>query len=96
MAKKRKRRRFLAKMKKRLLIAVAAFIAVFAVLAGRLVYINLKKGDEYEQRVLAQQGYTSTTIPYRRGDILDANGTVLATSKKVYGIYSTAKKIKVK
>ncbi|MGN0152097.1 MAG: peptidoglycan D,D-transpeptidase FtsI family protein [Wujia sp.] len=93
MAKKRKRRRFLAKMKKRLLIAVAAFIAVFAVLAGRLVYINLKKGDEYEQRVLAQQGYTSTTIPYRRGDILDANGTVLATSKKVYNLILEPKNI---
>lgn len=93
MAKKKKNRRFLAKMKKRLLIAVGAFLAVFAVLIIRLVYINAKKGDEYEQQVLTQQGYTSKVIPYRRGDIIDANGTTLATTKKVYNLIMEPKNI---
>lgn len=93
MAKKKKNRRFLAKMKKRLLIAVGAFLAVFAVLIVRIVYINAKTGAEYEQQVLAQQGYTSKVIPYRRGDILDANGTTLATTKKVYNLIMEPKNI---
>lgn len=93
MAKKRKRRRFLAKMKKRLLIVVGAFLAVFAVLVGRLIYINIKSGAEYEQRILAQQSYTSTIIPYRRGDIIDANGVVLASSKKIYSLILEPKNI---
>lgn len=30
--------------------------------------------------------YASRTIPYRRGDIVDRNGTYLATSEKVYNL----------
>lgn len=93
MAKKRKKRHFLAKMKKRLLVVLGAFLAVFVVLAIRLIIINIKKGAEYEQQVLAQQSYSSTIIPYKRGDILDANGTVLATSEKVYNLILEPKNI---
>ncbi|MDD6327481.1 MAG: penicillin-binding protein 2 [Eubacteriales bacterium] len=93
MAQKRKGRRFLGIMKKKLLIAMYAILAVFVVLVGRLIYINITAGKEYEQKVLAQQGYTSTIIPYRRGDIYDTNGTVLATSKKVYNLVLEPKNI---
>ena len=34
--------------------------------------------------VLGHQDYESRTIPYRRGDIVDRNGSYLATSEKVY------------
>lgn len=93
MAKKHKKRHFLAKMKKRLLVVLGAFLAVFVVLAIRLILINVKNGAEYEQQVLTQQSYTSTIIPYKRGDILDANGTVLATSEKVYNMILEPKNI---
>ncbi len=93
MAKKKKNYRFLSRMKKRLLFAVTVFLAVFVVLIVRLIYINVKTGAEYEQQVLAQQGYESTVIPYRRGDIVDANGTILATSKKVYNLILEPKNI---
>ena len=36
--------------------------------------------------MLAQQDTNSTLLPYRRGDILDRNGTILATSEKVYNL----------
>ena len=80
-------------MKKRLLIAMGAFLAVFAVLIINLINITVSKGAKYEQNVLAQQGYSSTVIPYRRGDIIDANGTVLATTKKVYNLILEPKNI---
>ena len=35
---------------------------------------------------MAQQDTASTTLPYKRGDILDRNGTILATSEKVYNL----------
>lgn len=93
MAKKKKSHKFLSKMKKRLLVVIMAFSAVFVVLIGRLIYINVKEGAKYEQQVLAQQGYTSTVIPYRRGDILDSNGSTLATTKKVYNLILEPKNI---
>lgn len=80
-------------MKKRLLIAMGAFLAVFAVLIFNLIHITVSKGAKYEQNVLAQQGYSSTVIPYRRGDIIDANGTVLASTKKVYNLILEPKNI---
>lgn len=89
----KKNRKFLMRMKKRVWIAYALFMLCFVVLVIQLVRINVKSGKEYEQRVLAQQGYTSTTIPYKRGDILDANGSVLATSKKVYNLILEPKNI---
>ena len=52
----------------------------------RLAYINKTSGDKYTKRVLAQQDTNSTLLPYRRGDILDRNGTILATSEKVYNL----------
>lgn len=93
MTRNKKNRKFLIRMKKRVWIAFALFMLCFAVLVIQLVRINVKSGKEYEQRVLAQQGYTSTTIPYKRGDILDANGSVLATSKKVYNLILEPKNI---
>ncbi|MBP3621074.1 MAG: penicillin-binding protein 2 [Lachnospiraceae bacterium] len=93
MKKSKKNRKFLGRMKKRVLIAFVLFMACFVVLVVQLIRINVKSGKEYEQRVLAQQGYTSTTIPYKRGDILDSNGSVLATSEKMYNLILEPKNI---
>lgn len=93
MEQKRKGRRFLDSMKKKLLISMVIILAVFVVLIGKLIYITVTAGAEYEQKVLAQQGYTSKIIPAKRGDIYDINGTVLATSKKVYNVILEPKNI---
>ena len=50
------------------------------------MYINYTSGDKYEKKVLSMQSYDSVTIPYQRGDIIDRNGTVLATSVAVYNV----------
>ncbi len=92
-AKKKKPRPFATRMKNRLLFAFLAFIAVFAVLIIRLIMITVQSGAEYEQVVLAQQSNTSKVLPYRRGDILDANGTTLATTKKIYNLILEPKNI---
>ncbi|MDE7367270.1 MAG: penicillin-binding protein 2 [Lachnospiraceae bacterium] len=85
--KKRKvRKKFLHRMKIKLTGVFAIVLVGFIVVLCRLVYIEQVKGEEYEMRILSQQRYDSITIPYRRGDILDRNGTELATSTKVYNL----------
>ena len=61
-------------------------LLLFVVLSMRLIYINTKEGEEYERQILSQQKYDSVTIPYKRGDIVDTKGSVLATSEKVYNV----------
>lgn len=93
MAKVRKRKKFLARMQTKLLIISFVFTILFLILVGRIIYINVKDGDRYEKIVLSQQSYDSIEIPYRRGDILDRNGTQLATSEKVYNLILEPKNI---
>ncbi|MBE5931978.1 MAG: penicillin-binding protein 2 [Lachnospiraceae bacterium] len=95
MAKKRRKksRAFNQDMKNRLLFAFVAFLAVFLLLIVNLILINVRFGKEYEQVVLAQQGSNSSPIAYRRGDILDSNGTTLATTKKIYNLILEPKNI---
>lgn len=61
-------------------------LLLFVALSVRLIYINTEEGEEYERQILSQQRYDSVTIPYKRGDILDTKGSVLATSEKVYNV----------
>lgn len=96
MSKKRRKKKdlsFTQGMKNRLLFAFVAFMAIFLLLIVNLVLINVRFGKEYEQVVLAQQGSNSSPIPYRRGDILDSNGTTLATTKKIYNLILEPKNI---
>ncbi len=77
---------FLFRMKKKLMVLFGIVVACLIVLVGRLAYIEVKSGERYEKIVLSNQEYTSTTIPFRRGDIVDRKGTVLATSTDVYNV----------
>lgn len=69
-----------------MLLLFFLILAALCVLIGRILFIQIRDGDKYEKIVLAQQEYSSQTIPFRRGDILDCNGTILATSTDVYNV----------
>ncbi|MBO5657204.1 MAG: penicillin-binding protein 2, partial [Agathobacter sp.] len=73
-------------MRKKMLFMFLAMILLLCTLIGRLMYIQYTSGEKYEKKVLSMQSYDSTTIPFQRGDIVDRNGTVLATSVAVYNI----------
>lgn len=87
----KKRRKVSNKMQMKLVVLYSIVLLAFAVLTGRLIWIVRTNGTQYQKQVLAQQQYDSTVLPYRRGDILDANGTKLATSEKVYNLVIDAK-----
>lgn len=78
--------RFTNKMQKKLLVLFVMVLLVFAGLSARLFLINRDNGENYKRQVLSQRRYDSVTIPFKRGEILDANGTVLAISNKVYNV----------
>lgn len=87
--KRRKKKiptRFSRKMQKKLLIVFSLISVALIGLIGRLMYIEYTSGAKYEKIVLSQQEYDSSTIPYRRGDIVDTKGTILATSTDVYNV----------
>ncbi|WP_300774040.1 penicillin-binding protein 2 [uncultured Acetatifactor sp.] len=87
----RKVKKFSIKMQKKLVVLFILLLAMFIGLAVRLVWITRENETDYQKQVLSQQQYTSTAIPYRRGNILDVKGTRLATSEKVYNLVIDAK-----
>lgn len=92
-SKQRKTFKFLKYMQKKLIVV---FLLVFVLLGGlifRLMYIQRTSGEKYARVVLNQQSYDSSTIPFRRGDILDSKGTILATSQDVYNLIIDCKVI---
>lgn len=78
--------KFTIKMQKKLLVLFLFILAAFVGLSVQLFLINRDNGEEYKKRVLSHQEYDSTIIPFKRGEIVDANGTVLAVSNKVYNV----------
>ena len=73
-------------MKKKLVMLFGAIILAFVFLIGWITVINATKGEKYTKVVLDQQQYNNHTIPFKRGDIIDRNGTKLATSERVYNV----------
>lgn len=73
-------------MQKKLVGIFGIVVLAFALLVGRVTYINASNGEEYTKVVLDQQQYDSRVIPFKRGDIVDRNGTKLATSERVYNV----------
>ena len=78
-------------MHNKLYIVFGVLCILFVALIFRLMYIEYTSGEKYEKIVLSQQEYDSTIIPYKRGDIVDSKGTVLATSVDVYNVILDSK-----
>ena len=85
------KQKFPKTMQKKLVMLFGAIILAFLFLIGRITYISASNGEKYTKIVLEQQQYDSRTIPFKRGDILDRNGTKIATSERVYNVILDAK-----
>ena len=70
------------------IIMLSVVIALTAISGYRLTEIMVVKGDFYQSKASKQQLYDSL-ITAPRGDILDRNGNVLATSAPAWTIYLT-------
>lgn len=91
--KKKTGNRFGIKKQKKLVVLFAIILLAFVGLSIRLVWIYQKDGEKYKKQILSQQEYDSKSLPYKRGEILDANETKLAYSEKVYNLVVDARVI---
>ena len=79
-------KKFPLRMQKKLVLLFMTILLAFVVLIGRITYLNAFRGEKYTKIVLDQQQYGSRTIPYKRGAIVDRNGTTMAVSERVYNV----------
>jgi len=83
----RKKNIFSRSMQEKLAVTVLVITLALFGLVVVLYKLVDEENEEYTQIVLNQHSsYDSRTLPYRRGDIVDRNGTYLATSEKVYNL----------
>ncbi len=80
----------------RLGVFFLAVLLVFVALSVRLFFITRDNSAVYQQKILSQQIYDSQVINAKRGEIVDANGTVLAASKEVYNVILDVKQLRLK
>ncbi len=69
--------------RRRTVVALAVILSVLVAFVVRLVDIQVVSADEHVSESLEHLG-ASSAIPGQRGSILDADGTVLASSVMVY------------
>lgn len=71
---------------RKLAVMMLIILLAFAGLGVRLYIMTRDNQNDYQKRILSHLEYDSKTLPFKRGSILDANGTILATSEKVYNV----------
>lgn len=89
-------------VKSRVALAAAAFFCIYTILAGRLFDLCVLNAQD----VAAPEDYSLTdefkhilkytATPIKRADILDRNGTIIATSLPTVNLYAHPKKIRGK
>ncbi|MFZ5352685.1 MAG: stage V sporulation protein D [Bacillota bacterium] len=72
-------------VKKRLLIMLAGFFAIYVALIGRLVFIQIVNSSELRQKAI-EQWTNDTVVKSKRGIIYDRNGKELAVSATAYEV----------
>lgn len=82
--RKKHEKQVLRYMKKKLIVIFLVIAGSLMGLTIRMVYIVRAEGSGYEKKILTQQSGGSERIPCRRGEILAADGTVLAFSQDTY------------
>ena len=72
-------------IKSRLFLLTIVFVGMFAILLQRVFYLQIVKGEEYQNSfsLMTERELSSTST---RGDIYDRNGNVLAYSEISYSV----------
>ena len=85
----------LAMCKNRMIFAMLAFLLVFSVIALRLFFVCLSGYGSVKETIVADNDsfYALPENPIKRADILDRNGTIIATSLPTVNLYAVPSKI---
>jgi cell division protein FtsI (penicillin-binding protein 3) len=79
-------------IRRRILIVAVLFTVWAAAIEARLVYLQVYRHDEYVSKAVRQHNRT-LTVPAMRGEIVDRDNRVLATSVDVATIYAVPSEI---
>ncbi len=77
---------------KRVFIIILSFVLVFGVIFVRLGYLQLVAGRDM-QVLASSQWLRDLPLSAKRGDILDCNGVMLATTETTYDVYVRARMV---
>ena len=83
-------------MQASLLLVFCVVTILMVGLMVRLIYLTNTDGERYAKHVLSRDTYVSNVLPYKRGSIIDRNGTVLAQSELQYRLILDAKRLNEK
>ena len=78
--------------KKRLLSLLVAAIFLFSIIFFRLAHIQIVWGKDLQQKATSQW-QRSVPLKANRGDIVDTNGVLLATTNTTYTVYARPQSI---
>lgn len=73
-------------LQKRIFFIIVAVFICFILLFARLFYVQIIMGREYSLKAV-DQWTRDLPLSAKRGEILDANGAILATSQTSYSVY---------
>ncbi len=73
-------------VRKRLFALICAITFIFLFIFARLLYVQVIWGNELQEKAL-DQWTRNIPILAKRGQIIDRNGVILATTKKTYTVY---------
>ena len=79
-------------IRRRILVVAVMFTLWAAGIEARLIYLQVYRHDEYVSKAVRQHNRT-LTVPAMRGDIVDRDNRVLATSVDVETIYAVPSEI---
>jgi penicillin-binding protein 2 len=82
----------LSRFRSRVLVAIVVVLCAFALLAARLVHLQVVRHDDLSERAESNRTAVVPIVP-NRGLILDRNGIVLATNYSAYTLEITPSKI---
>lgn len=82
----------LARFRNRVLVVIVVVLTAFALLAARLVYLQVVRHDDLDEQAESNRTAIVPIVP-NRGQILDRNGIVLATNFSAYTLEITPSKV---
>lgn len=89
------RNRYQVRKRNMLQGVMLVLLALLVVIYGRVLWIKIVHGEEYEAAAEQQQiSQTDTVLPALRGTIYDAKGQVMAQSTRVYNVILDCKIIR--
>ena len=72
-------------VKSRFFAVVVTYIVLFSILVGRMFYLQIVKGETYDEKATLQKQKIKT-VKSARGKIYDSTGKLLATNEQRYAI----------